>query len=51
MTGLTTSISVVIDDTVLCTEHSEHHVENILVHEFAHQVYNYMPYEYVNKVI
>jgi hypothetical protein len=26
-------------------------MENILVHEFGHQIYNYMPSEYRNKVM
>ncbi|XP_063420037.1 uncharacterized protein LOC134705204 [Mytilus trossulus] len=44
MHGLTNSISGIVDDNILCNSHDPHHgLENILVHEFAHQVYNYMP--------
>ena len=52
MHGLTNSISAVVDDNVLCNAHDpHHHMENILVHEFGHQIYNYMPSEYRNKVM
>merc|ERR1711860_192310 len=40
----TNSRSVVLDDNVLCNSHDPYgHQENVLVHEFAHQVDKYMP--------
>ncbi|CAL1543018.1 unnamed protein product [Lymnaea stagnalis] len=42
MDGLTNSRSVVLDDAVLCARADPHRgALNVLVHEFAHLVYNY----------
>jgi len=51
LAGLTNSRSVVLDDNVLCNSRDPYrHQENILVHEFAHQVHRYMPTAYRNWV-
>ncbi|XP_071174296.1 uncharacterized protein [Mytilus edulis] len=39
--GVTNTLSAVREDRILCTNGPD--AENVLVHEFAHQVYNYMP--------
>ena len=49
--GLTNSRSVVLDDSVLCNSRDPYgHQENVLVHEFAHQVHKYMPTTDRNRV-
>ncbi|ESO90387.1 hypothetical protein LOTGIDRAFT_164313 [Lottia gigantea] len=42
--GLTSSISCVVDDNLICdSADKNHHHQNTLVHEFGHLVMHYMP--------
>ena len=51
LAGLSNSRSVVLDDNVLCNSRDPYRQqENVLVHEFAHQVHRYMPTAYKNWV-
>ncbi|CAC5413991.1 unnamed protein product [Mytilus coruscus] len=46
--GVTNSLSGVREDRIICNNFPG--AENILVHEFAHQIYNYMPSSDHNRI-
>ncbi|CAC5372680.1 unnamed protein product [Mytilus coruscus] len=49
--GLTNTRSVVLDDNILCNAQDPYgHQENVLVHEFSHQVHKYMSTTDRNRV-
>ncbi|KAK6174748.1 hypothetical protein SNE40_017969 [Patella caerulea] len=49
--GLTSSISAVVDDNVICdAQDKNHHHQNTLVHEFGHLVNHYMPSQYKSQI-
>ncbi|ESO90388.1 hypothetical protein LOTGIDRAFT_233863 [Lottia gigantea] len=50
--GLTSSISCVVDDNVICdSADKNHHHQNTLVHEFGHLVMHYMPSHLRSQIV